>query len=87
MCNVGAEKYLLRMSHIVSNSNLLSSSTPVVTYDEHTQTTKVAFEKGLVKGTKAQLRMEFTGQLNDKMAGFYRSTYMVSTISLFKDQD
>jgi aminopeptidase 2 len=53
----------------------ICSSTPAVTYDEHTQTTKVAFEKALVKGTKAQLRMTFTGQLNDKMAGFYRSTY------------
>jgi aminopeptidase 2 len=29
----------------------------------------------LPKGSKAQLEMTFTGQLNDKMAGFYRSTY------------
>lgn len=27
------------------------------------------------KGTKAQLDIKFTGELNDKMAGFYRSTY------------
>ena len=40
-----------------------------------TQTTKVAFEKSLAKGSKAQLHMKFTGTLNDKMAGFYRSTY------------
>jgi aminopeptidase 2 len=35
----------------------------------------VAFEKALAKGTTAQLVMKFTGQLNNKMAGFYRSTY------------
>lgn len=27
------------------------------------------------KGSKAQVEMKFTGTLNDKMAGFYRSTY------------
>jgi aminopeptidase 2 len=29
----------------------------------------------LPKGSKAQLQFKFTGALNDKMAGFYRSTY------------
>jgi aminopeptidase 2 len=40
-----------------------------------TQTTKVAFNKSIPKGSTAQLKMTFTGILNDKMAGFYRSTY------------
>jgi aminopeptidase 2 len=40
-----------------------------------TQTTTIAFGKTISKGSKAQLHMKFTGQLNDKMAGFYRSTY------------
>jgi aminopeptidase 2 len=35
----------------------------------------VQFDKVLEKGSKGKLWMEFTGQLNDKMAGFYRSTY------------
>jgi len=35
----------------------------------------VAFEKEIPKGSKAKLHIKFTGQLNDKMAGFYRSTY------------
>lgn len=57
-------------------TNLMyDSSKPDVTYNEATQTTTVAFEKTLPKGSKAQLEMVFTGQLNDKMAGFYRSTY------------
>ena len=29
----------------------------------------------MAKGSDAKLEMKFTGQLNDKMAGFYRSTY------------
>ena len=51
------------------------SSSPKVSYNEHTQTTAVAFEKVLAKGSKAQLEMKFVGDLNDKMAGFYRSVY------------
>ena len=51
------------------------SSSPDLSYNEATQTTKVAFDKALSKGSRAQLLMTFTGQLNDKMAGFYRSTY------------
>lgn len=51
------------------------SASPKVSYDESTQTTKFAFEKSIPKGSKAQLEIKFTGDLNDKMAGFYRSTY------------
>jgi aminopeptidase 2 len=51
------------------------SSNPDLTYNEPEQTTKVAFEKVIPAGTKAQIEMRFTGELNDKMAGFYRSTY------------
>lgn len=58
-----------------SVANSESSSSPELTYNETTQTTKVAFEKVIPKGSKAQLVMQFTGELNDKMAGFYRSTY------------
>ena len=53
----------------------LSSSSPTVTYDEPSQTTKIAFDNGIVKGDKVKVEIKFTGQLNDKMAGFYRSTY------------
>lgn len=56
-------------------SDINPSSSPKLTEDEETQTTKVEFEKTIPKGSKAQLEMTFTGELNDKMAGFYRSTY------------
>jgi len=59
----------------ILSSGAVVSSSPALTYDEDSQTTKVAFEKALTKGSKATLEMSFTGELNDKMAGFYRSTY------------
>ena len=46
-----------------------------MSYNEELQTTKISFDKELPKGSKAHLEMKFTGRLNDKMAGFYRSTY------------
>jgi aminopeptidase 2 len=58
-----------------SSGLMYNSSSPELSYNEELQTTKVAFEKELPKGSKAQLVMTFTGQLNDKMAGFYRSMY------------
>ncbi|KAG6104992.1 hypothetical protein E4U31_001675 [Claviceps sp. LM219 group G6] len=51
------------------------SSNPKVSYDEPTQVSKFEFDGSLAKGSSAQLEIKFTGQLNDKMAGFYRSTY------------
>jgi len=46
-----------------------------VTFNEPTQTTKIDFDHVIAKGDKVQVEVNFTGQLNDKMAGFYRSTY------------
>ena len=64
----------IHSTKVISGSETISSS-PTLSYNETTQTTKVAFEKTIPAGTKAQLEMKFTGELNDKMAGFYRSTY------------
>ncbi|KAL8690648.1 MAG: hypothetical protein Q9224_004361, partial [Gallowayella concinna] len=51
------------------------SSSPNLTYNEDAQTTTITFDKSISAGSKAQLTQTFTGQLNDKMAGFYRSSY------------
>ncbi|KAK0632262.1 peptidase family M1-domain-containing protein [Immersiella caudata] len=51
------------------------SSTPAVSYNEDLQISTFDFDNAAPKGSKAQLEVSFTGQLNDKMAGFYRSTY------------
>lgn len=51
----------------------LVTSSPTLSYDEDTQTTTIELGKSITKGQKVQLQQTYTGQLNDKMAGFYRS--------------
>lgn len=46
-----------------------------VSYDEDKQTATFTLPRELAPGTQALLSLAFTGVLNDKMAGFYRSTY------------
>jgi len=58
-----------------NTDNLPFKLGPELSYNESTQTTMVAFDKVIPKGTTAKLKMKFSGVLNDKMAGFYRSTY------------
>lgn len=59
----------------VSSDGKVISESPQISYDEKTQVSKIDFSDVIPKGSKAQLEIKFTGQLNDKMAGFYRSTY------------
>ncbi|KAK9354746.1 peptidase family M1-domain-containing protein [Lipomyces doorenjongii] len=44
-------------------------------FNEAVQTVKFTFDKEFVAGTQVVLTVTFTGLLNDKMAGFYRSSY------------
>jgi puromycin-sensitive aminopeptidase len=46
-----------------------------ISYDEKSETTTIAFSKTISKG-EAKLKLTFTGILNDKMRGFYRSKYL-----------
>ncbi|ANZ75050.1 BA75_02276T0 [Komagataella pastoris] len=47
-----------------------------VTSNHDDQSLTFQFKEGtLVKGDKVQLQLKFIGELNDKMAGFYRSSY------------
>lgn len=46
-------------------------------YDEESNQTCLSFAEKLPKG-KGKLNIKFQGQLNDKMAGFYRSKYTVN---------
>lgn len=59
----------------ISSAGQTISSWPKITTDEKTQVTTLAFDTAVSKGSKAQLEIKFTGELNDKMAGFYRATY------------
>ena len=51
------------------------TSKPDVSFDEDAQTTTIKFDQTIKAGSKAQLKQTFTGRLNDKMAGFYRSSW------------
>jgi len=59
---------------VTSGSTVVSSS-PKISYDEDSQTTKVEFDQTIPAGSKAKLFHKFTGTLNENMAGFYRSSY------------
>ncbi|KAM4055860.1 peptidase family M1 domain-containing protein [Hirsutella rhossiliensis] len=59
----------------VSCNGKALSSAPRISRDDATQVSKFDFDGSLAKGSKAQLRIKFTGHLNNVMAGFYRSTY------------
>ncbi|CAB0004391.1 unnamed protein product, partial [Nesidiocoris tenuis] len=50
-----------------------SQLTPTVKLNAEDETLTLSFEEELTKGS-AELQIEFTGELNDKMRGFYRST-------------
>ncbi len=51
----------------------LVTDSPTLSYDTDTQTTTIDLGKEISKGQKVQLVHTYTGELNDKMAGFYRS--------------
>ncbi|KAG9292135.1 hypothetical protein G9A89_005279 [Geosiphon pyriformis] len=58
------------------SSNLSESlNSTDISYDYQKQTVTFTFPSKLAAGTNVLLNVEFTGILNDKMAGFYRSSY------------
>ena len=62
-------------STTISSRGVEVSSSPKLAFNENDQTTTISFDKLLRAGTTAQLTQTFTGYLNEKMAGFYRSSY------------
>lgn len=59
----------------ISQDGKIITEAPKISLDEKAQVAKFDFDGSLTKGSKAQLEIVFTGQLNDKMAGFYRSSF------------
>lgn len=55
--------------------NDLAIAADAITFDEDKQTATFTLADHLVEGAEAVLTIKFVGQLNDKMAGFYRSSY------------
>lgn len=64
----------IQSTHISAGGSEVTSS-PKLTYNEDSQMTTISFDKSIPAGSKAILTHTFTGTLNDKMAGFYRSSY------------
>lgn len=64
----------INSTKITKGSHLISS-TPEVSHNEEDQVTKITLHESLKAGTEIQLTQQFTGFLNDKMVGFYRSSY------------
>ncbi|XP_023296765.2 puromycin-sensitive aminopeptidase isoform X2 [Lucilia cuprina] len=50
-----------------------------VSYSTENETATLLFEKELPEGVVGKLSMSFTGELNDKMKGFYRSKYFTQS--------
>lgn len=64
----------IHSTKVESGSTVIASS-PELEYNADTQSTKILLKEKLSAGSKATLIQEFTGTLNDNMAGFYRSSY------------
>ncbi|CAG8697040.1 14609_t:CDS:10, partial [Ambispora leptoticha] len=59
----------------VQVAKLDSTNASDITYDDEKHTVTFTFPNELQAGTSAVLYIDFTGILNDKMCGFYRSSY------------
>ncbi|OLL24887.1 Aminopeptidase 2 [Neolecta irregularis DAH-3] len=59
---------------IEQNGHTQTSSS--ITFLDDDQSATFTFDEALKPGCEAKLTIKFTGQLNDKMAGFYRSSYI-----------
>lgn len=66
----------LDVKHVeVHGQGGFSTSSPSISHNEDSQTTTFSLEKSLQAGSQAKLHIQFSGSLNDHLAGFYRSSY------------
>ncbi|CAG8485846.1 13015_t:CDS:10 [Cetraspora pellucida] len=68
--NQNTKTIILNANEIQVNQNAVA-----ISHDTQKQTVTLTFPEELPAGSKAALYLEFTGILNDKMNGFYRSSY------------
>lgn len=62
-------------SAIVSSKGSVVESKPEIALNKDDQVATIKFNHALAAGSDAQVKLTFTGILNDNMAGFYRSSY------------
>ncbi|PLB39847.1 M1 family metallopeptidase [Aspergillus candidus] len=60
---------------VVSAQGAVVTSSPEIAVDAESQVATIRFAETIPAGVAAQLKLTFTGILNDNMAGFYRSSY------------
>lgn len=65
-------------SAVVSAKVSVVEFEPEISMNEDAQTATIKLNKALSTGSDAQLKLTFTGTLNDDMAGFYRSSFNVN---------
>jgi aminopeptidase 2 len=65
-------------SAVVSSKGNVVESKPDISINEDNQVATIKFNQAISAGSDAQLKLTFTGILNDNMAGFYRSSYKVN---------
>lgn len=63
---------------IISSQGSVVTSSPDVSINKDNQTATIKFDETIPAGSSAQLKLTFTGILNDNMAGFYRSSYKLA---------
>ncbi|XP_020615245.1 puromycin-sensitive aminopeptidase-like protein [Orbicella faveolata] len=63
---------VIKSANFSSDGSVVNSS--AISYDKEEETVTISFPSPLPLGN-GQLCMDFTGELNDKMKGFYRSKY------------
>ncbi|KAJ5128911.1 hypothetical protein N7448_002620 [Penicillium atrosanguineum] len=65
-------------SAVVSSKGTVVESKPDISINKNNQVATIKFNQAISAGSDAQLKLTFTGILNDNMAGFYRSSYKVN---------
>jgi len=65
----------LKIISAVLKHDLLEFKSQNISYDEKLETATMLFEK-TIQVSETKLKLKFTGILNDKMRGFYRSKYI-----------
>ncbi|OQD81257.1 hypothetical protein PENANT_c028G06029 [Penicillium antarcticum] len=62
-------------SAVVSAKGSVVDSKPEISFNKDQQVATIKFGQAIAAGSDAQIKLTFTGILNDNMAGFYRSSY------------